>query len=143
MLKRIFMTCLVAAFAVNLGHALDNRTSKIIIPVGKTSPADGKQMFTSYCAPCHGVDGRGHGPAASALRVPPTDLSNLTTANGGKFPVSPLLSVLRFGVDHPAHGSAEMPVWGPIFAKMNQVAVVEREQRTTNLIEYLRTLQSK
>ena len=37
-----------------------------MIPVKKTTPTDGKQMYTSYCAPCHGVDGKGHGPAAAA-----------------------------------------------------------------------------
>ena len=34
------------------------------VPVTQTSPASGKQMFTTYCAVCHGADGRGNGPAA-------------------------------------------------------------------------------
>jgi mono/diheme cytochrome c family protein len=143
MLKKFLFTCAFAALAVNIGHALDHSTSKIIIPVGRTSPADGKQMFSNYCAPCHGVDGRGNGPVASALKAPPTDLAALARTNGGKFPVTHLVSVLRFGIEHPSHGSNEMPVWGPILARMNQVSEVEREQRTTNLVEYVRTLQAK
>jgi hypothetical protein len=142
MLKRFLLTCLFAALAVTMGHALDHPASKIVIPVGQTSPADGKQMFNSYCAPCHGVDGRGHGAMASALKVPPTDLSKLAAVNGGKFPVSHLQSVLRFGVDHPAQGTAEMPAWVPIFARMNHVSSIDPEQRTTNLIHYLHTLQA-
>lgn len=143
MLKKFLYACAFAALAINIGHALDHSTSKIIIPVGRTSPADGKQMFTNYCAPCHGVDGRGNGPAASALKTSPTDLAVLASTNGGKFPVDHLVSVLRFGVEHPAHGSTVMPVWGPIFARMNQVSAIEREQRTTNLVEYVRTLQAR
>ena len=34
----------------------------------------GKQMFSSYCAVCHGADAKGNGPAASALKTPPADL---------------------------------------------------------------------
>ena len=142
MLKRFFFTCLFAALALTICHALDHPSSKIVIPVGQTSPADGKQMFNSYCAPCHGVDGRGQGRVASALKVPPTDLSKLAAANGGKFPVAHLLSVLRFGVDHPAQGTVEMPVWVPIFASMNRASTVDREQRASNLIDYLHTLQA-
>jgi mono/diheme cytochrome c family protein len=36
-----------------------------------TSPSSGKEMFTSYCAPCHGKSGKGDGPAAAALKQPP------------------------------------------------------------------------
>ena len=141
MLKRILFGCLVAALSANMGHALDHpTTSKIVIPVGPTSPADAKQMFTSYCAPCHGVDGRGHGPAASALRVPPTDLSNLTAKNGGKFPDVSLMAVLHLGVDHATHGGTQMPAWGRIFTQMDHTEMA-RDQRMTNLVEYLRTLQ--
>jgi mono/diheme cytochrome c family protein len=44
------------------------------IPVKQTSAASGQEMFTSYCAACHGTDGKGAGPTASALKVVPTDL---------------------------------------------------------------------
>ena len=141
MLKRLLFPFLFATLAITMGHALDHPSSKVVIPVGRTSPADGKQMFTSYCAPCHGADGRGNGYAASALRVVPTDLSNLTMVNKGKFPDSHLVSVLRFGADGSKHGTAQMPEWGPIFASMNRVNPMDREQRMSNLVEYVRTLQ--
>ena len=56
MLKRLLLTTLAAAFAVGVGYA-DQSSAKVTIEVNKTSPTSGKQMFTSYCAPCHGVDG--------------------------------------------------------------------------------------
>ncbi len=143
MFKRILLTGLLAALTATMGHAFDQGSTKIVIPVGKTSPWDGKQMYTGYCAPCHGVDGRGHGPAASSLKVAPTDLSNLAKANHGKFPDAHLVSVLHFGVDQPAHSSAQMPVWGPILAKMNQASSVDGQLRASNLIRYIQTIQAK
>src|SRR5258705_9596619 len=32
------------------------------VPVKQTSPASGKEMFTTYCAVCHGTDGKGQWP---------------------------------------------------------------------------------
>ncbi|MBV8062909.1 MAG: c-type cytochrome, partial [Nevskia sp.] len=29
--------------------------------------AQGKKIFVAYCATCHGLDGRGNGPAAAAM----------------------------------------------------------------------------
>jgi mono/diheme cytochrome c family protein len=141
MLKRLFLIGLFTALTAPLGYSLDHPASKIVIPVEKTSPADGKQMFTSYCAPCHGVDGRGHGPVASSLKVSPADLSILSATNQGKFPEMHLVSVLRFGLEKPAHGTAAMPVWGPILSNVNHSSSMERDQRTSNLVRYLRTLQ--
>ena len=37
-------------------------------PLKETSPASGKEMYLQYCASCHGRDGKGDSPAASALR---------------------------------------------------------------------------
>ena len=36
-----------------------------------TSPVSGAQMFKEYCAVCHGPSGKGDGPVATALKVPP------------------------------------------------------------------------
>ena len=53
--------------------------------IQQTNAASGKEMFTQYCAPCHGGDGKGHGPAASALQVAPTDLTQLAKTHDGKY----------------------------------------------------------
>lgn len=36
--------------------------------------AHGKDLFMMDCAPCHGTNGRGKGPVAHLLRIPPADL---------------------------------------------------------------------
>lgn len=52
------------------------------VPVKQTNASSGHEMFNSYCAVCHGTDGKGAGPASSALKVPPTDLTQLSAKNG-------------------------------------------------------------
>lgn len=142
-MKRLFFAVLAAAtFAAAAGYA-DQTTGKLIIPVTKTDPTSGKQMFVSYCAPCHGADARGNGPAAAALRSAPTDLTALARNHNGRYPDSHILTVLRFGSELPAHGSSQMPVWGPILGRMGQVNSQARELRMANLSRYLETLQVK
>jgi mono/diheme cytochrome c family protein len=40
-----------------------------------TSIADGAALYPQHCASCHGAEGRGDGPAARGLRIPPADLT--------------------------------------------------------------------
>ena len=105
--------------------------------------ASGKQTYMEYCAACHGDDGKGMGPAASALKTPPSDLTALAMRHAGRFPEEYVAEIMRFGKPIQAHGSADMPVWGPIFGvrdKFNEVAV---RRRIKNLCDYLATLQEK
>jgi mono/diheme cytochrome c family protein len=112
-------------------------------PVKATSPASGEEMFISYCAVCHGKDGKGGGPAAEALKVPPADLTVLAQKNSGKFPSNHVTSVLRGEANLPAHGNKEMPVWGAIFWQMSQGHETEVQQRVANLTKYVESLQKK
>jgi len=87
------------------------------VPATYTDPTAGKEMFNSYCASCHGVDGKGDGPAAPALKAVPTNLTTLALKNGGTFPAAHVATEIQGGAVTPAHGSKEMPVWGPIFIR--------------------------
>jgi mono/diheme cytochrome c family protein len=142
MLKSLLVTAMAAFVAVSLSFA-NQAESKLVIPVSKTAPTNGKQMYTNYCAPCHGTDGRGNGPAATALKNQPTDLTVLSRNNHGKFPDTHVVAVLQFGSDVPAHGSASMPVWGPILGNMNPTHIQEKHLRITNLTHYLETIQER
>lgn len=142
MLKHLSLIAMAAGLVLAGGYR-DQTTNKVKIPVDKTSPTDGKQMFNSYCAPCHGVDGRGNGPAARALKNPPIDLTALARNNHGKYPDTHVLSVLQFGSEIPAHGSSQMPIWGPIFRRMNVANSQDKDLRLANLTHYLEHLQVK
>jgi len=108
-----------------------------------TSPASGKEMYVSYCAVCHGENGKGQGPAADALKMPPSDLTMLAQKNGGKFPAMQVSSAIRGDSKVGAHGSKEMPIWGPVFWQMAQGHTGDYEQRISNLTKYVESLQGK
>ena len=142
MSKRLYLIA-IACVAVAVFGIAQQPNKKIVIPVNQTASTSGQQMYASYCAPCHGVKGKGHGPAASALKMPPTDLTLMSKKNNGRYPDTHVTAVLEFGAETPAHGSAEMPVWGPIFGKMNRANSQERQLRISNLSSYLESIQAK
>jgi mono/diheme cytochrome c family protein len=101
----------------------------------------GPDLFRAYCASCHGVDAKGKGPAAPALKVSVPDLTLLSKRNLGQFPAAHVREVIMGGQVIVAHGSREMPIWGPIFHQ------VEGDQdwgnvRLENLVKYLASIQS-
>jgi mono/diheme cytochrome c family protein len=141
-LKHLLLTAMVVTLAANLGYA-DQSRSKVTIQVDKVTPTNGRQMYSNYCAPCHGMDGRGHGAVAGALKTPPTDLTVLSRQNRGKYPDAHIVAVLQGGAEIQGHQTAEMPVWGPILGKMNKTTPEERLLRICNLSRYLDTIQTK
>ena len=106
----------------------------------QTSPASGEENYRAYCAACHGM--KGNGPAAPALKIPATDLTRLSANAGGKFPTMHVESMIR-NADSPAHGSKDMPVWGPVFRSMSSGNQSQVELRIANLAKYIETLQNK
>jgi mono/diheme cytochrome c family protein len=112
-------------------------------PIEQTSAASGAEMYKAYCAVCHGKDAKGDGPAAADLKVPPPDLTTLAKRHDGKFPDSYVSTVLRNGAKAPAHGTAEMPVWGPLFSTISGGDQAQVTLRISNLTRYLKSLQVK
>lgn len=139
MVKRFFFFVFVAALPATIVSAQSSMSNPI--------PAnDGKQMFVSYCAPCHGVDGRGHGPTAAALKSPPADLSQLAKNNHGVYPAAHVMAVMDFGAAVPAHGTEEMPIWGPLLERVGHPTTsspTNRAMRIDSLVKYIETLQTK
>jgi len=132
-------------FVIAIMAGAQDQTDKTVkhVPIKPTSAASGQDMYTNYCAVCHGKDGKGAGPAADALKVPPTDLTTLSQKNGGKYPALHVTSVIRGEGNLPAHGSKDMPVWGPLFWHLSQGHEGEVQQRVANLNHYIESLQAK
>ena len=112
-------------------------------PVKLIESIRGPDLYRSYCAVCHGVDARGKGPMAPALKAAPTNLTSLTKRNKGKFPAEMVrMTISGEQLAGLSHGSRDMPVWGPVFSQ------VTRDQdlglvRIDNLVRYIETLQEK
>lgn len=111
--------------------------------VSPTSPSSGAEMFKTYCAACHGADGKGTGPAATALKKTPANLTELTARNGGKFPELKVYGTIKGDVDTPAHGSRDMPVWGSLFSGISRGNQAEVQLRISNLTAYVQSIQGK
>lgn len=102
---------------------------------------EGPDLFRAYCASCHGLNGRGSGPVAPALRPRMPDLTLLAMNNGGEFPAARVRKVIMGDDVLASHGSREMPVWGPIFHQVEE-DVDRGNVRLENLVKYLQSIQS-
>jgi mono/diheme cytochrome c family protein len=99
----------------------------------------GELEYSSFCATCHGKDGRGNGPKANQLSATPTNLTLLSKLNGGSFPETAVYNIIDGRRVGDFHGQ-EMPVWGEYFKEIegNEEVV---DNRISNLIEYLKNIQ--
>ena len=114
----------------------------------------GKNEYVRSCAACHGVTGKGDGPVASSIKKSPADLTKLSEANKGVFPISRVYDVIDGRVEVMTHGTRDMPVWGEIYTRelisqlprdflsQEMIGAIVRV-RILGLIEYISTLQGK
>lgn len=113
---------------------------------GQTRPASpedslaGSASFDLYCATCHGRSGRGDGPTAKSLRTAPADLTVLARRNNGTFPTGRVTASIVDSSRTAAHGTQDMPIWGPLFRSLD--GGDEREgTRLRNLLTFLASIQ--
>ena len=109
-------------------------------PITPINDVSGSATYNAYCTVCHGATGKGDGPAAKALPKAPADLTQLASAHNGKFPAASVRSTI-VGEDLPmAHGTRDMPMWGPVFKSADGDAVA---LRVRNLVDYIESIQAK
>ena len=81
----------------------------------------GKVEYERKCAVCHGLMGKGDGPFATVgMSVP--DLTTLSKKNNGVFPFERVYEVIDGSEVLKAHGTREMPIWGPMYRSDTQQA---------------------
>ena len=105
----------------------------------------GPDLFRAHCAACHGLEGKGDGPAGLALKKKVPDLTVLAKHNKGQFPSAYVRrTITGEGVSAWAisHGSREMPIWGPIFHQIES-DMDWGNVRLDNLTMYLESIQQK
>ncbi|MFZ0738772.1 MAG: c-type cytochrome [Candidatus Acidiferrales bacterium] len=130
---------------VDLGNVrLDSLVKYLqsIQSVTASKAPSGAELYQQHCAVCHGKDLTGSGPAPYPFRAPP-DLTTLAQRHGGKFPDAYVSNVLRNGVVMPAHGPAEMPIWGTDFRAAGGLSSAQVAQRIADLTNYIKSLQAK
>ena len=71
----------------------------------------GKREYDNNCIACHGADGKG-GIYVDFLKTTPPDLTQLTKANGGVFPLERVYGAIDGRQQVKSHGTREMPIWG-------------------------------
>jgi len=116
------------------------------VPIRNVDPSSGAKMYESYCAACHGTDGKGAGPAAKALKTLPADLTTLAKRNNGEFPTKYVHQTILGDAAMPAsHVHKGMPAWSGLFFSISEKAVPEAEVelRAFNLTRYVKSLQQR
>jgi len=96
-------------------------------------PVNGRELYVRYCASCHGVGGRGDGPASKAFRRRPSDLTRVRERYGGQYPVRELMAAIDGRSPVRAHGDSAMPVWGIVFEQEKEEKEARWPKRTTLL----------
>ena len=126
-----------------------------VVALAQEGAEFGKYEYYAKCASCHGIAGKGDGPVAKHLTKAPSDLTTYAKRNGGAFPTQLAWQVIDGRpVEIGAHGSREMPVWGPEFRR-ETLRPADRlrpgdpspewhvARRIGALIDYLASIQAK
>ncbi|WP_292285654.1 cytochrome c [Marivita sp.] len=108
----------------------------------------GRALYQTHCASCHGADAEGQGPLAPALVLQPIDLTTLSSRNDGTFPLERVLKRIDGTDPLVSHGSP-MPVFGPYFEgvanvpmKLADAQPILVPQPMADLVAYLMSVQS-
>ena len=147
MLKLTLSRILVMTFLVGFPGILFSLATR----ADNSQPEEpGRTDFVTYCAACHGVEGKGDGTIAEFLTITATDLTQLSKKNAGVFPRERATNVIDGRAEVKVHGPRDMPVWGDWFefeagssiaGKGAEEKVVQA--RINALVDYIETIQEK
>jgi mono/diheme cytochrome c family protein len=112
--------------------------------------AAAKKDFVLHCADCHGVDGKGNGPAVQVIPgFKPVDLTGLTKNHGGQFPRQDIYDIIDGRKRLPGHYDldTDMPLWGLMFQpegrEFSNASEAKVKARISSLVDYIEGLQQK
>jgi mono/diheme cytochrome c family protein len=132
-----------AGLAVGGLSAAHPQKAGAVVALPAAADEDGRALFMTYCASCHGASARGDGPVALSLRVRPADLTQFAAKNGGVFPAARTQRIID-GRDVGAHGNPDMPVWGRAFRTLPGSDTVEHvKARIAAIVRYLESIQER
>lgn len=115
----------------------------LVLPTARALAQGGEADYRHYCAPCHGLNGKGQG-TWNGTQVP--DLTQLRRKNGGKFPFEDVYRVVDGRSKSPWHQRRpDMPYWGQVFQEEESepAAKAKVETRIAAIVDYIRAFQEK
>jgi mono/diheme cytochrome c family protein len=108
----------------------------------KPDSSSGEYLYRTYCASCHGPDGRGDGPAAATFSRPLSDLTTLASRAGGDFPRAEVTRIVDGQQKTTGHTPGDMPKWGRVLRSLEGDDRTVRQQIEA-VVKYLELLQRK
>jgi mono/diheme cytochrome c family protein len=150
-MRRASMALLVVlAGACWVSHAVAQEPKAPKLPAvaapsqSSVAAVSGAYAFRTYCASCHGVDGRGEGPLTDSLRFHPPDLTLIAKRNGGEFPTEKVVKIVDGRNPMKGHGGPDMPIWGDAFRNAETgYDDASARAKVRGVVDYLKTLQAK
>jgi mono/diheme cytochrome c family protein len=133
-----------ASIAAAQAPAAPKPPTTVAPPGSPVAAVSGAYAFRTYCASCHGADGKGEGPLAENLRFHPPDLTLIAKRTGGEFPTEKVLQIVDGRSPLKGHGGPDMPIWGDAFRNAEtgyDDAAARAKVRL--VVEYLKTIQAK
>jgi len=113
-------------------------------------PSTARKDFVLNCADCHGVYGKGNGPATQVIPgFKSADLTLLSKKNGGLFPRQEVYDVVdgRKRLSEHYDPDTDMPLWGLTFQPEGREFSKEAEEkvkaRISGLVDYIEGIQQK
>lgn len=106
----------------------------------------GEGLYADYCSVCHGDSGKGDGDMANVLTIPSPNLTLLSKANDGVFPMLKVIHIIDGRTGVRAHGGP-MPLFGTMFSEQSVAgpddygSVLETRGRVLSLALYLESIQ--
>lgn len=146
-MRRFLLAVAMIAVAIfSIAAAQETTIRQAPVDWGQVAIGNGEVLYAELCASCHGIDATGNGPAAPALKTPPTDLTVLAKMNGGSYPAEAVQKSITGEGEIVAHGTPGMPIWGAAIEGVRpDYKPARREwfanQRIGSLTAYLETIQ--
>jgi mono/diheme cytochrome c family protein len=144
-MTRIRLSVIIAALLVPalLAPIAAEKQAKVVTkPATRTDMSSGKEMYSEYCASCHGADGHGSARTAAALKATIPDLASIRKRHHTTDVSTFVRNVLRED-KLPGHQAKGMPDWRPILFRVSGGNEDQATLRQTNLGKYVESLQGK
>ncbi|MDJ0947250.1 MAG: hypothetical protein QNJ30_27705 [Kiloniellales bacterium] len=105
---------------------------------------EGEDDYRWHCVACHGHDGRGRGPMAEVLAIPPSDLTGIARRSGGDFPFWQVYDTISGVRSLTAHQSFQMPgYWERFRGDEAKPGFLPAHVRIVLLTHYLESIQEE